>query len=105
MIEIYSEYPEEIRNFVVPLECSDEDFVNKWMEEKYVGKQLPETTATFTTNKGEQVRSKSELNIANALAAKGIPYKYECPLTLKGGNPIYPDFTVLDVKKRRVIYW
>ena len=105
MIEIYSEYPEEIRNFVVPLECSDEDFVNKWMEEKYVGKQIPETTATFTTNKGEQVRSKSELNIANALAAKGIPYKYECPLTLKGGNTIYPDFTVLNVKKRRVIYW
>ena len=105
MIEIYSEYPEEIRNFVVPLECSDEDFVNKWLEEKYVGKQIPETTATFTTNKGEQVRSKSELNIANALAAKGIPYKYECPLTLKGGNTIYPDFTVLNVKKRRVIYW
>ena len=49
MIETYSEYPEEIRNFVVPLECSDEDFVNKWMEEKYVGKQIPETTATFTT--------------------------------------------------------
>lgn len=34
-----------------------------------------------------------------------IPYKYECPLTLKNGFTIYPDFTVLNVKQRKEIYW
>ncbi len=51
------------------------------------------------------MRSKSELTIANALAKHNIPYKYECPLTLKNGAVIYPDYTVLNVKKRKVMYW
>lgn len=29
------------------------------------------------------------------------PYRYECPLQLK----VYPDFTVLNVKERKEIYW
>ncbi|WP_026521189.1 hypothetical protein [Butyrivibrio sp. VCB2001] len=34
----------------------------------------------------------------------GIPYRYECKLVLKDGRAKYPDFTLLDVKRRRVIY-
>ncbi|MBO5165711.1 MAG: hypothetical protein J6B90_03800, partial [Lachnospiraceae bacterium] len=29
----------------------------------------------------------------------------ECPLRLKGYGKFYPDFTVLNVKKRKEIYW
>ena len=36
---------------------------------------------------------------------KGIPYKYECPKALLNGKEIYPDFTVLNVKARKEIYW
>ncbi len=61
--------------------------------------------AGIFTGKMEPVRLKSELNIANALAVKGIPYKYECPLILKNGTRIHPDFTVLNVKERKQIYW
>lgn len=31
--------------------------------------------------------------------------KYEFPLKLKGYGIVYPDFTLLDVKHRREIYW
>lgn len=39
------------------------------------------------------------------LLRKGIPYKYECPITIRNGENLYPDFTILDVKRRRVVYW
>ncbi len=34
----------------------------------------------------------------------GIPYRYEYPVKLKGGNFKYPDFTLLKVKTKEVIY-
>ncbi len=66
---------------------------------------MPVTTTEYRTEKGELVRSKSEMNIANALFRTEIPYKYECPLTLNDGRVIYPDFTVLDVYNRRLVCW
>jgi len=45
------------------------------------------------TARGEKVRSKSELVIANQLAARGIPYGYEVALSIDGST-IYPDFTI-----------
>lgn len=34
-----------------------------------------------------------------------IPYKYECPLYLKGVGTVYPDFTFLSLKTGQEIYW
>jgi hypothetical protein len=34
----------------------------------------------------------------------GIPYRYECALKLPNGKIKYPDFTLLDTKRRRLIY-
>ena len=45
----------------------------------------------YTTRRGEKVRSKSEVIIADALYSMGIYYEYEKPL-LKG--KYYPDFTI-----------
>lgn len=36
---------------------------------------------------------------------KGIPYKYEKPLYLKGYGIVYPDFTFLSKRTRKEIYW
>ena len=61
--------------------------------------------AEIYTNKGERVRSKSEKIIADMLNRYEIPYRYEYPIYLRRLGQIYPDFTVLDVKKRKQIYW
>ena len=58
----------------------------------------------FKTNKGEYVRSKSELIIADRLSGLGIPYRYEAELIL-GDTVIHPDFTILDIKHRREVYF
>ena len=59
----------------------------------------------YYTDKGERVRSKSEILIANALNRNHIPYRYECPLYLAGYGTIHPDFTVLNVRLRKEMYW
>lgn len=101
----YSNLPTEAKTFIHPLDMSDDDFINSWQSMPYEGKALPDYVPFYETNRKEMVRSKSELNIANALAEHGIPYKYECPLQLINGVTIYPDFTVLSVRGRREIYW
>lgn len=102
---LYSELPNEMKALIRPVDCFDDDFVHEWESKSYEGKCIPETKTQFVTDRGETVRSKSELNIANALKKNGIPYKYECPLKLRNGVILFPDFTVLNVRERKVIYW
>ena len=49
------------------------------------------------TARGEMVRSKSEVIIADHLADKGVDYGYEQPLTIEGVTK-YPDFTIEDME-------
>ena len=56
------------------------------------------------TARGEFVRSKSEVIIANQLAFRGIPYAYEKQLTL-GNETRWPDFTIEDKDSGNVFYW
>ena len=56
------------------------------------------------TARGEMVRSKSEVIIANALAVKGVEYAYERPLTIDGVTK-YPDFTIEDMESGETFYW
>lgn len=102
---IYSDYPKDVKEQIMPVDISDEDFCNRWLNEPYVGKEIDSDLPVFVTNNGERVRSKSELNIANMLEKRNIPYKYEYPLPLSNGRIIYPDFTVLNVKIRKIFYW
>ena len=70
-------------------------WVDLWEQADYAKKEnceydMPE----HITVKGEKVRSKSEVNIANMLHEKGIPYRYEEELQLRNGKIVSPDFTI-----------
>ncbi len=56
------------------------------------------------TERGDMVRSKSEVIIADHLANKGVPYGYERPLTIEGITK-YPDFTIEDMESGLTYYW
>lgn len=101
----YSKYSPEIKKYINPIDISDEDYIQEWMSEPYTHKTVSQDVPVYLTNNGERVRSKSELNIANMLQKMKISYKYECPLILANGKIIHPDFTVLDVHRRREVYW
>ncbi len=57
----------------------------------------------ITTLSKYYVRSKSEMNIANILAMKEIPFEYEIPLFAKDGTMYLPDFTI--TWKGKKYYW
>lgn len=83
---------------------TDEEFARNWQNEPYEYYDFKEFNKVHSTLLGEKVRSKSEQIIANILFHLGIPYKYECPLR-SGFRKLHPDFTILDVRRRKVIYW
>jgi hypothetical protein len=59
----------------------------------------------FVTKRGEAVRSKSELIIADLLADHDLTYYYELPLELSGGAVAFPDFSIVDQGSRKMVYW
>ena len=58
----------------------------------------------YPTKKDENVRSKSEVMIADMYYELGIPYRYEAQLLLKNGKKKYPDFTLLKTKTRQIVF-
>lgn len=97
--------PEFRKPLISPIKISDEDFVREWVEKTYEPKQFFEGSPEYYTDRQERVRSKSEIIIANMLDRLGVPYKYEKPLRLRGYGTVHPDFTLLNVPKRKEIVW
>ena len=102
--KVYESIAAELQELVTPLTETDQHFAKRWQEAEFEPLKYREEDKKHATERGEMVRSKSEEIIANLLFQKGVPYKYECPLKVCG-RTVYPDFTVLDVKKRREVYW
>ncbi|MBO4887878.1 MAG: hypothetical protein J5589_06165 [Firmicutes bacterium] len=91
---------------VSPRVITDEMYIRLWQSEGYEKKGFrdDDNTPEFLSDRGERVRSKSELILANKLNSYGIPYQYEYPLVLKGYGTIHPDFRILLVRSRRIVY-
>ncbi len=103
--QLYDDLPRAMREIVTPVTYDDAEFARRWESEIYTGKDFYDDMPEFYTDKGERVRSKSEVLIANALHRHGIPYRYEYPLNLDDGQRVYPDFQIFDVARRKVMYW
>ena len=103
--EIYEKLHKERQKLVIPIKETDEQFLARWQSLEYEPYTFWEDTPEFYTEKGERVRSKSELIIANLLHKENIPYRYECPLYLRNFGKVHPDFTVLNLRTRKEYYW
>jgi len=57
------------------------------------------------TRRGESVRSKSEVIIANLLYEAGVDYTYELSFIGNDGKKRYPDFTIEDAESGQLILW
>ena len=102
---VWSNTMEARRNLIKPAVLDTEEFVQKWMSEQYEKKEFRNDDVEYYTRSGIRVRSKTELIIADMLEARGIPFYYEKPLYLRGLGTIYPDFTVLNKRTRKVYFW
>ena len=68
-------------------------------------KKYYEQALIHRTLKGELVRSKSEVIIANMLYEQGIEYEYEKELDLGEDAIRIPDFTIEDAESGLCFYW
>ena len=77
---------------------------DQWASKDYhTNPYLPEQKQLRVTE-NLSVRSKSEVQIALTLMQNGIPFRYECELSLQG-TIIYPDFTIMHPTTGKIIYW
>jgi hypothetical protein len=70
-----------------------------------VGQRVYDNKHIHRSRRGELMISKSEVIIANELAAAGIVYEYELPFIGTDGTPRYPDFTIEDADTGITWYW
>ncbi len=112
---VYKKLASTRREVVTPLTLDDEAYAAAWLKVEYRHKKFSEDAPQLFTDNNEQVRSKSEVIIANALKAAGVPYRYEFPL-LVDRNPeaddddtdfcrLHPDFYCLNLRTRQEFAW
>ena len=71
---------------------------------RYLGVDKNMLNKIHATTKGDKVRSKSEVIIANLLFQHNIKYEYELPLEYEHGKQIKPDFTIT-FSEGKNIFW
>ena len=102
---LYSNLCPERQKLITPIFEEDEKYINDWRNVEYNSLSVDNLTSEFYTVRGERVRSKSELIIADTLERRGIPYRYEYPVKLKGIGIVHPDFYCLNIRTREEICW
>ncbi len=100
---VYDSLPSEIKQFVNPVVFMNEDYIKDWQNISYRKLNIPPDIQYYTA-KGERVRSKSEIIIADRLNLLGVPYHYEYPIDLKF-TTLYPDFIVLNTRTHKTYVW
>ena len=117
--ERYTKLCDTRQRLITPVTLTDDQYAAAWSSQKYVGKPFQPDATEYYTARGERVRSKSEVIIADTLARLNIPYCYEYPLTLNGGGrhgasvdlnrhdhfTVYPDFLCLNLRTRQEFLW
>lgn len=105
LTRLYESLPSARKSLLTPLAKTDSQYIEEWLSSRHSGDTGHEIKETIFSNKGEAVRSKSEKIIADKLYELDIPYVYECPYTLPGFGPVYPDFTILNVRLRKTFFF
>lgn len=105
LTEVYDSLSSQRQNLVSPVTLPDCRYADIWQKVPYVHKDFNGSyTEHFTVN-GQQVRSKSEVLIANELIRQGIPFRYEFPVEMTEGQILHPDFYCLKLQNRQEIIW
>ena len=82
LTDLYTKLSPARRQLITPVTLTDSQYAAQWQAVSWTGLPFSPDSPDYTTARGERVRSKSEVIIADTLARHGIPYRYEYPLEL-----------------------
>ena len=105
LASVYTNLKPARQKLIRPFEEPMADRIRRWESVKPDVKPPKEGSYIISTKRGEYVRSKAEYNIANALFANNIPYKYEPSYMSKDGTYSRPDFQVMNSTTGEILYW
>ncbi len=115
--ELYDSLCPARRALITPVTLTDDQYAANWQEVSWTGRPFSPDSPLLYTARGERVRSKSEVIIADTLFYHKIPYRYEFPLTLKRTDvdrcadafgstvTLHPDFLCLNTRTRAEFIW
>ena len=104
LTSIYESFPAELKPMIKPHKDFNGEYARIWQNRVFQKSDIA-TGPKFKTKKGEFVRSKSEMIIANKLYDAGIPYHYEVPFYVKGKLFSRPDFYILNPRTKKEYLW
>lgn len=103
-IRVFKQNIKKLENTFPQLPTIAAALLSTSLTQQHISTQHPEKP--YRTAKGDYVRSKSEVIIADELYANHISYEYEKPLSLEGARyPVYPDFTIYTPHQKQVVLW
>lgn len=95
----------ERQSLVEPDYLPEETVRQLWKEIRFESLSFSANYPEYFTAGNTRVRSTSERNIGNRLEEREILYFYELPLRLADGGIVYPDFTCLNLRTRKLYLW
>lgn len=104
ILQVYKNLSPYRQTLVCPVTPDDQAFIEQWYQEQSQYANPYPLEGKYYTDHGEQVRSKTEILIANTYYHSGIPYVYEPRIQFKNGRTVYPDFATLNVRTRKTYY-
>lgn len=109
LLQVLHKFPQLKSQLMMPVALSDVEYAAKWQAVNYEKKPFMSEVPEYFTAKGERVRSKSEILIADTLTRFGIPYRYEFPVKLRLNDGtktnFHPDFYCLNLRTRKEFVW
>lgn len=107
---VYYDIPKDKRHLIKPLEINPLKVSKADIEKWGITRKANNVPGPNITVKGEYVKSKSELIIADRLERAGVPYHYEADLPVaeeKLGQFFvwHPDFKVLNTRTGKEYWW
>lgn len=106
--QVWADFPEALKPYITLDEWTDDAFIKKWASEEDNFRSVVNNSSLYTM-RGDHVRSKSEILIADRLYTKDIPYFYEKKIALATENEgmviVKPDFTILNKRTLQTWYW
>lgn len=104
--DVYDSLDNSIKQYIVPMKFTDEDEVRKWLKKNSYLRDRKQLSGQNKTLKGEYVKSKSEVIIADRLTYYGVPYVYEVTTAKDAFDEMMrPDFLILNKRTGKEYFW
>ena len=104
--KVFPSLHKAVQSLIGPFKVTDDGFALNWLKSNKILRNRKLLNGQYRTLKGEYVKSKSEVIIADRLTFNNVPYIYEASAVLDDWTSIrYPDFMILNKRTRKEYYW